>query len=221
MKRRRDKSLLFSERPPADHATVERRHPARKLQSPQTKICKWHFRFVRGLDCASAKQQQTKRRVERFLFWKHNFRYFAEERERCARLVVAKKFKKRFNKLGLRNANEIAALAFEIPNANVTQPFKRRAEFALRAFRGFRHAAHASRAAAQKADEPVGFAEWITLKNDGLGFVEWHRRVGPPTYGSLAALTNSAPNLHLSNAQAGQAVWSRMKFLSQPRERRN
>src|ERR1700684_2722229 len=144
VKSRRNERLLLSESAAADYTTIKRRHPACELQRPQTKICKWHFRFVRGLDGACAKQKQTERRIECFFFWKYNFRYFAEQRQCCTRFVIAEKFKKRFNKFCLRDRHEIAPLAFEIPNAYITQALERRAEFALRSLRGFRHAAHAT-----------------------------------------------------------------------------
>src|ERR1700733_7223598 len=116
-----------------------------------------------GLDGACAKQKQTERRVECFFFWKYNFRYFAEQRYRHARFVIAEKFKKRFNQLSLRDGLEITPFTFEIPNPNAAQQIECRTKVALRSRRGFCHAAHASRVAVKKADDSVGFAEWITL----------------------------------------------------------
>src|ERR1700689_4603157 len=47
-------------------------------------------------------------------------------------------------------------------------------ETAFGAARAFGHTAETSGAAAEKTYDAVGFAEWIALKNDGLGFVDWH-----------------------------------------------
>ena len=91
-----------------------------------------------------------------------------------------------FDELALVDADEVAGFSFVIPDADVAQALESGTEAAFGATGAFGYTAETSRAAAEKTYDAVGFAEWIALKNDGLGFVDWHRlsarRLGLPFF---------------------------------------
>src|SRR5579864_9645121 len=112
-------------------AAIHRAEPPTESCRPQTKICKYNFRYPMNPNRPSGKQNQAKLRVRRLLLPEDRFRDFADQGQRRRGSVVALDVEKRFDQFALIDANEVARLTLEIPDTDIGQHLERGTEAAL------------------------------------------------------------------------------------------
>src|SRR5437899_12424410 len=96
--------------------------------------------------------------------------------------VIALRGQKRADQLALIDADQIARLALVKPNANVRERLKRGSKPALGTPCPPRHTAKPAGGPAEKTYQAIPLAQRITAKDDCLRFLQWHLRVGAPTF---------------------------------------
>jgi len=119
-------------------------------------------------------QDQPELRVRRFPFTENRVGNLTDQGETDCGRIIPLNVHERFNQFALIDANQLPGFPLEIPNPNVREHLKSRAESALRKSRPARDAAHSAGLAIEKTDQPVALAERKGAKNYRLRLLEWH-----------------------------------------------
>ena len=120
--------------------------------------------------------------------------------KRNAGTVVAKALKERLDHFALADPDEIAIFPLVEPDANVRKALQCRTEPALRLSRACRHPAHAPHRPRKETNQPVSFAQRVTLQDDCFRLVNWHQPVGAPTTANPLSAPRSDNRLRRSHA---------------------
>lgn len=156
-------------------ARIQRRQPSSKFHDPERKIGERKFGAASAFDGLGGEKKEAKIGVGRFVLRQNRFDDLAQNGQRDVRRKIGKRADKRFNQFGLTDTDKVARLFLKEPDADMRKALESGSETALGAAGPSSHAANTAHGAREEADQTVSLAERITLQDDGLGFVEWHR----------------------------------------------
>src|SRR4029077_15545407 len=109
----------------ADGALIKPRKPPAEPDGPEGKVTERHGPTSGLLDFPHRKKNQPKHRLRDLVLRKNQFADFADQRQSGAQTVIALGLVKRFEKVALLNAHQIASFPFHIPNLHVREELER------------------------------------------------------------------------------------------------